>query len=265
MWGGTITFWQGQTPQILAAVRDFTEHYPDPKAAIIATAEITLFGAASPWILFLFYDGPTPPANVFANFTSIPYVVADVRTRSYLDLLQYNNNFILKGSIYTIGTETTPLPSKARGKEVMESYHKHWADTAGNVSSVLGSIASVAYQPLPKLISTQTQKYGGNLMDFGDDVDRIVMEFDYSYLFAWDDRTVERATQLLYGGMGDLVTKFIGEGKLEDAYRPLFMNDAYLKQDFWARLKDGEWAKRVAESVDPERFLPKRMAGGFFL
>lgn len=56
---------------MLAAVRDFTEYYPDEKAALIMTAELTSLGAIDIWTMFLFYDGPTPPPGVFDNFTAI--------------------------------------------------------------------------------------------------------------------------------------------------------------------------------------------------
>ncbi|EEH49420.2 uncharacterized protein PADG_05499 [Paracoccidioides brasiliensis Pb18] len=37
IWGGHLTFVPDKTNQVLAAVRDFTEYYPDDKAAIIAS------------------------------------------------------------------------------------------------------------------------------------------------------------------------------------------------------------------------------------
>ena len=36
IWGGNIVYTADQTPQILAAVRDFTEYYPDDKAGIVS-------------------------------------------------------------------------------------------------------------------------------------------------------------------------------------------------------------------------------------
>lgn len=35
----------------------------------------------------LFYDGPTPPAGTFDNFTSVPSVSGELKTRSYLDMV----------------------------------------------------------------------------------------------------------------------------------------------------------------------------------
>ena len=36
--------------------------------------------------------------------------------------------------------------------------------------------------------------------------------------------------------MDNLVQKNIKEGLLPDVYRPLFMNDAYYRQDYWGRI-----------------------------
>jgi len=34
-----------------------------------------------------FYDAPTPPPGIFDNFTNIPFVSSDLKTRSYPDML----------------------------------------------------------------------------------------------------------------------------------------------------------------------------------
>jgi hypothetical protein len=60
-----------QTSELLAALRNFTENYPDDKAGIIMTAEITALGLVDIWIMFLFYDGPTPPAGVFDMYVTL--------------------------------------------------------------------------------------------------------------------------------------------------------------------------------------------------
>jgi hypothetical protein len=36
--------------------------------------------------------------------------------------------------------------------------------------------------------------------------------------------------------MDNLVQKNIDKGLLPDVYRPLFMNDAYYRQDYWGRI-----------------------------
>lgn len=51
IWGGNMAFTADKTPQMLAAVREFTENYVDEKAGIIMTAELTVLGAVDIWIL----------------------------------------------------------------------------------------------------------------------------------------------------------------------------------------------------------------------
>ncbi|KAH9870763.1 hypothetical protein IAQ61_006241 [Plenodomus lingam] len=71
IWGGNLVYLR--TPkndeQLLQAVRDWTEYNEDDKAAVIVTAERANINIVDSWIIFLFYDGPLPPAGLLANFT----------------------------------------------------------------------------------------------------------------------------------------------------------------------------------------------------
>jgi hypothetical protein len=118
VWGGTRSFNRNKTPQLLAAIRDFTEHYPDPKAGVIVTAESTAFGLVDIWVMFFFYDGSNPPPHVFENFTKIAHTASDTHTRSYEDLLVANNKFSLSGSVYTV-SNTAHL--SAQGSRLLAS------------------------------------------------------------------------------------------------------------------------------------------------
>lgn len=142
------------------------------------TAELAAVGVVDMWVLFLFYDGPTPPPGVFDVFTSIGPTVNNCKTRSYYDLLTYNNFGVLKGSIYTITTETFPLPSKENGPEVMGAVYKNWRSTTKDILSVAGLIGSVAFQPIPKRMARKAKEMGGDLIDLDEDVDLIIMEFN---------------------------------------------------------------------------------------
>ena len=116
------------------------------------TAEITALGIVDMWIMFLFYDGPTPPAGVFDIFTDIGPSIDNCKTRSYYDLLSYNDWAVVKGSIYTISTETTSLPNVTEGAEVLEAYYAHWRNVTESNLDVTGVIGSIAFQPMPKTI-----------------------------------------------------------------------------------------------------------------
>ncbi|ORY08724.1 FAD binding domain-containing protein [Clohesyomyces aquaticus] len=262
VWGGNLVFTGDKAPKMLAALRDFTEHYPDEKAGIIMTAEIAALGAVDLWIMFLFYDGPTPPANVFKNFTDIGPFTNNCKTRSYYDLLSFNNWSVVKGSVYTIATETTPLPNATVGAEVLGAYYSHWRNTTKSVFGVSGVIGSVAFQPMPKLIARKAKERGGDLMNLDDSVDRIIMEFDYSYWLSLDDAKMDDATQRLYSGMRNLITGYTDSGHLPKAYLPLFQNDGYFRQDYFGRLNTVSFARSVREQYDPQDLFADR-TGGF--
>jgi len=80
-----ITYSSANFNQVRAAIADFSAYVQDPKAAIL------------PWYFSLgenqtitqaiFYDGPTPPPGIFDNFTNIPSLSSDLKTRSYADAI----------------------------------------------------------------------------------------------------------------------------------------------------------------------------------
>lgn len=211
----------------------------------------------------LFYDGPTPPAGLFDIFTDIGPFTNNCKTRSYYDLLTYNDFAVVKGSIYTIATETTVLPNATVGAEVLGAYYDHWRNVSESVIGVSGIIGSIAFQPMPKRIPRKAIELGGDLIDLDDSVDRIIMEFNYSYWLSSDDEKMDEATQRLYGGMRDLITKFTDSGHLPDAYVPLFMNDAYFRQDYFGRLRGAtaDFARGVRDAYDPQGFFASRTGG----
>ncbi|KZW00684.1 FAD binding domain-containing protein [Exidia glandulosa HHB12029] len=275
VWGGNLVFGSEKTADLLKALRNFTLNYPDEKAGIILTSEITLSTLVNIWIMFLFYDGPTPPAGVFDMFTSLQPGVNSAKTRSYYDLLSFNDWAIVKGSVYTIATETTTLPT-AEFADVADTHltncFNHWKNVSNSIAEVPGLIASVAFQPYPAQFARKAKAVdpSGDLLALDDSADRIIFEFDYSYLpglGAQNDVKVDDATVRLYSGMKDIVDTAVADRRIPDAYRPLFMNDGYFRQDYWGRIapESRELVQRVSAAVDPNQFFKTRTAGGFFV
>ncbi|KAJ5698091.1 hypothetical protein N7462_000096 [Penicillium macrosclerotiorum] len=265
VWGGNYVFTADKTPQLLAALRNFVDEYPDDKAAIILTAEHGL--VLDLWIMFLFYDGPEPPAGVFDEFTAIEHTSTTKTWDTYYDLLKNNDFFILHGQRYTIATETTPVPSKAVGSSVLQEYYDHWFNVTNTVLGVTGVLGSIAFQPVPKSFSQKAKDRGGDLLSVPTDTNYIFIELDFSYSFAIDDEKIDQANQNLYQGLGNLVQKNIDEGLLPDVYRPLFMNDLYYRQDYWGRIAPAskEQALQTRLRYDPDGFFQKRTSGGWRL
>lgn len=159
VWGGTYVIDSSKTTEVLAAIRDFTEYNLDDKAAIIATTERSTL--LNTWIIFFFYDGIEPRAGVFDNFTHIGPIIKTTETRSYLDLVKFNDGFILKGQRYVIATETTPLPNTAEGATVMQSLYDHWSSVTDSIILEPGLLSSMAFQPMPRSITSKAKASGG--------------------------------------------------------------------------------------------------------
>ncbi|KAJ5224974.1 hypothetical protein N7468_006199 [Penicillium chermesinum] len=265
VWGGNFVFGADKTPQLMTALRNFVDNYPDDKAAIILTSER---GALIDfWIMFVFYDGPEPPAGVFDEFEAIDHTSTAKTWDTYYDLLKNNDFFILHGQRYVIATETTPVPNATVGAAPLQDLYDHWYNVTESVLEVAGVLGSIAFQPVPKTFSQKAKDRGGDLLDIPTDQNYIFIELDFSYSFPVDDSKIDQATQNLYTGLDNLVQKNIDEGLLPDVYRPLFMNDAYFRQDYWGRIKpeSKQAALDTRKNVDPDLFFQRRTSGGWRL
>lgn len=82
-----------------------------------------------------------------------------------------------------------------------------------------------------------------------------------------DDNRIDAALQNVYKGLDKRITDFIKSGTIPDVHRPLFMNDAYYREDYWGRIKDSkrQEALEARKKYDPDMFWQKRTSGGFRL
>ena len=261
-----MIFDSSDTDQILSAVRNFVEYYPDDKAAVIVTNEITLSSLLNIWLIFLFYDGAEPPAGTFDNFTNIGPILNTCTTTTYYDFVSAEDSVVFMGDVYMIATESTPLPNATVGLEVMKSYHDYFVDVAMANSLVPGLTATMAFQPIPKRLAQKAKANGGDLIDLDDSVDRIFFEFDYSFTTPLSDGQMNTVIKGLFSGVRERVQAFIANGTLPEAYLPLFMNDANYQEDYWGRLRPEtlNYAQGVRNHYDPNGFFQDR-TGGFKL
>lgn len=213
VWGGNLVFLR--TPSLdaalLKAVRDFTEYNTDDKAAVIVTAERTNANLLDSWILFLFYDGPTPPEGTFSNFTSLrPLVANTARTRTYADLMAFSNWVVLKGFQVQIGTETVPLPNSTYFQEILvDGIHAHWRNVTQGTLLVPGIVASIAYQPFPARIAAAARARGRDLIDADPaDGDKLIIEMNYAFLSPGDYGRMDGVMRETYGGIREGVLRW---------------------------------------------------------
>lgn len=265
IYGGNLVYLR--TPQtdkkLLKAVRDFTEYNTDDKAAIIVTAERTNVNLLDSFIIFIFYDGPKPPAGIFKNFTDAGPITNTLKTQTYKQLMANSNWVIVPASTVHIATETIPIPSEDNWEEVFDSLHSHWRAMADSVLLVPGIIASIAYQPFPKAIAEKARANSDDLIDAEPDAHKLIIEMNYSFLPGPFDQMAD-TMEATYTGVRNRVLGFQAEGKLpDDVYLPLFANYAFFRQDYWGRLKPESRAHAAAVSAeyDPEGLFRDRTGG----
>ncbi|KAF2015976.1 FAD-binding domain-containing protein [Aaosphaeria arxii CBS 175.79] len=265
IWGGNLVFLRtpDKDTKLLKAVRDWTEYNTDDKASVIVTAERANLNVVDSWIIFLFYDGPSPPAGLFKNFTDVGPTLNTCRERTYADLMAFSNWVVVKGSVVQIATETIPLPSAENKVKVMDALHAHWRNVSSTTLAVPGIVASIAWQPFPKKIAEQAKRLSPDLIDADDDVDKIIIEMNYSFIPQTEYNRMADTMETTYSGVRNRVVGWQADGTLPDTYLPVFMNYGFYRQDYFGRLKPQSraLAKRVAESVDPTGFFRDRTGG----
>jgi hypothetical protein len=265
IYGGNLIFLRtpDKDKKLLKAVRDFTEYNTDDKAAVIVTAERTNVNLVDTWIIFLFYDGPTPPANIFKNFTDVGPITNTLKTQTYANLMANSNWVIVPASTVHIATETIPLPSEDAFEEVFDSLHTHWRSQAATTLLVPGIVASIAYQPFPKSIAQKAQANSEDLIDAEPDVDKLIIEMNYSFLPGPFDAMAD-TMEATYTGVRQRVLDWQADGTLPDNVDlPLFANYAFFRQDYFGRLKPAKraLAHDVAAQYDPNGLFRDRTGG----
>lgn len=264
VWGGKVEFeaTATTTPALFAALRDFTEHYPDDKAAVVLTAERTPAIFHQKWSLSLYYDGPQPPAGVFDSFLAIEHTSDSCRTQSMRSLI--NDTAHVGWSTYTTGTETTPLPSREDALEVFQAYYEHWASMSNAAAvAVAGASAALSFQPLPKAAARAAKARGADLYDLDEQVDRVALGLRFVFQPQDGLERVQETMQEACTGLQAQVQAFQSRGKLPKAYLPLLMNEAFHRQDYFGRLRPemGKLARAVREQLDPAGVWRDRTSG----
>ncbi|TEB23058.1 FAD-binding domain-containing protein [Coprinellus micaceus] len=85
VWGGLITFADPNVfPTVTAAVAEFAARTTDPKAGLMSSA--TVVQGKHTIELFVFYDGPEPPAGIFDKFMNAGPTSNTVTQQNFLTL-----------------------------------------------------------------------------------------------------------------------------------------------------------------------------------
>lgn len=199
-------------------------------------------------------------------FTDIGPLLNTATTTDYHSFVSAQDDLVITGQVYQITTEMSPLPNVTSQAEVFGAYYDVYTSVVNDHALIPGLIATMAMQPLPKRLATHAIANGGDLLDLDDSADRMLFEFDFSYDFSSDDTVMDAAISDIFTGMREKIQGFVADGTLEDAYVPLFMNDANYQQDYFARLRPEKlaYAQEIRSALDPDGFFRDR-TGGFKL
>jgi hypothetical protein len=123
------------------------------------------------------------------------------------------------------------------------------------------SLATIAFQPLPKSIGIASTKNGGNAMGLtANDHDRFVLEITALWSSKEDDEILadihRKFTDRLLKQLEVLKARIPTVGK----YNPYFMNDASGDQDVYGSFKDSAKFRAIQKQVDPNGLWQR--AGG---
>lgn len=229
----------------------------------------------------MFYDGPTPSPEVFADFDAIEALVSTTETKSYYDMSNEAGGAALVGFGNSFREITYPnLPES----EMVEFLNTYWNTTYERTLTdglqTLGldiQITGFTPQPLSVRVVKASNAQGENALGLDpDNGDRIWIENQ----FLWGSGALckERCPVYAEGILDELLTMHKAKyanvkptnyksGDISFTnYNPLFMNDAAPNQDPYASYGAKNLAKLKAakQKYDPNGFFTTRQ-GGFKL
>lgn len=136
-------------------------------------------------IVFFFYDGPTPPSSVFAEFDAIQEEIDDTMTQPYYNLSQIALAGKLTGVGNSFRANTVPNLPAEQMVEYLETYHSATfnATFIDSLTDLDVQIVSFDTQPLSVSILEASQAQGGNVLGFDPaNGDRVWIENSWTWL-----------------------------------------------------------------------------------
>ncbi|KAK8074244.1 hypothetical protein PG994_005143 [Apiospora phragmitis] len=270
VWGGARLYDASKKDALYAALHRFVPgNADDPKAAVIFTdLATTLNGTAA--LVFFFHDGPDKPTSgPLVPFLDIPPLIDLAKTQSYAQLLKANGD-LSSAAVARYSFRTFTIPYIPTNPGLYAVIAAKWRDITAAYLTVLHPTAqcSTDFQPLPAVVGRRSEARGGNAMGLrGGDPDRLVLELQCGWLNGLDDATLyalgRDMTDWLRGRLPEwLAQAGLGAEGADEAYMPLFMNDAAGDQNVTGSYRGHARYKGLQESVDPAGLFATR-AGGY--
>lgn len=266
IWGGILTYAGNQSDPLMEALHDYTTNY-DPKSAIIVSCGGGANSSFDIINLYVFYNAPEPPAQVFEKFLSVPFLNSAVKTQNYSKLITSNGQYAEYGSRWLIQDQTFPnLPAPA-GVDLYKHHYNAFKATAADHGKLHPSlIYSTAFQPLPVAIAHASKSASGNVLGLSpEDGDRMWIDYNViwddsstdadSYTFARDIVNSEEAYVLsFHTDLQNTNREPDGQAGLLERISPLLMNNAQPDQPVLQRygFQTYDWLRKIQRKYDPE-------------
>ncbi|TFK35825.1 FAD-binding domain-containing protein [Crucibulum laeve] len=252
IWGGIMYVDGSQMPQVTAAVSTFSANATDPKAALLASYVSTL-GQLVITLLF-FYDGMAPPTGIFDDLLAIPSFVKDVRSRSYLSLVQSGGD--VSHDQRSIYHTISPLQLTPALSDVILNETVFWGAQLGPKSAF-----AVAYAIEPFLPTI----YSHNTTPTAFPPTRSIPFLPFNIWYSWNvssfDNDFHTAARQ---SAAHIRAAAISQGQLDIAKTPLYPNyaifDTPLKDIYGSNLPR---LRSIKARIDPRNVMG--LAGGFKL
>ncbi|UJO21579.1 uncharacterized protein CLAFUR5_09318 [Fulvia fulva] len=277
VWGGTKIFGKDQKDALLKATHNLVSDYYDPKAAVIVTFSTTLDTLVDIFVVFFFYNGPSP-GKILDELNAIPALIDSTKgPRSYRDLINANSAFSLNGMRYLIRTGTFPRLPGADGLDIYNYTFDSWYDAAKKyqLTQLDNLIYSLAFQPIPHQLAAASKNAPNGVNLLGLDPaygDKFFMEYDVSWLVAPTDKyAADSITQMTQPAQDYARSKYgnspptnYQSGDLSFTnFNPMFMNDAMYNQQPLQSYGQGTYQrlKQIQQQRDPKGLFSR--TGGF--
>ncbi|KAF9531543.1 FAD-binding domain-containing protein [Crepidotus variabilis] len=252
VWGGVMTIPFTEHSKVSAATANFAANVTDPKASIITTFN-AVAGVGQIAEMLLFYDAPTPPDGIFNNFTSIPALQTDVKTRSFISLVQASPSNVTTGQRGRFNTvslqEITPQILDVITDEFL----------AKSTSLLLGTGTFVSYDIEPFLSSAYGQSASTSAYPSTRGSTILPLNLYFAWLLPTSDSVFHDAIK---ESASTIAAAAITQGQNAVSSNVVYPNyatwDTPLEKVYGANLPRLE---AIKASVDPQNIMG--LAGGF--
>lgn len=117
--------------------------------------------------MFLFYDGPTPPPSVFADFDAIPHLQSTTETRSYASMSQQAGGASLVG--FGNSFREVTYPNMANEDAMVTFFDQYFNETfkdtfINGLRDLDVQITGFDPQPVSVRIAEASVRQGGNAL-----------------------------------------------------------------------------------------------------